>query len=314
MGNLAPIVLFVYNRPELTLQTIKSLQKNILSEQSDLFVFSDGWKNKDSKVKVEQVREIIKDIKGFNTVTIHESEQNKGLAQSIIEGVSTLIKKYGSVIVLEDDLLLSPYFLNYMNSALQYYKGNSKIWSISGYNPILISDIVNNKDVYFTGRACSWGWATWEDRWLSNNWDIHNNREDIFTNKSKQKNFNKYGNDLFPMLRDQKNEHIDSWAIRWCFNQFLNHSSTVYPTESLVLNIGLVGDSTHGGFRTQQLDITEKSFFDFSDIYSNKKIDERFKKYYNLKFYNYLGFFLKKLGIYKQVKRNVKRVYSVMNK
>lgn len=110
MGNLAPIVLFVYNRPELTLQTIKSLQKNILSEQSDLFVFSDGWKNKDSKVKVEQVREIIKDIKGFNTVTIHESEQNKGLAQSIIEGVSTLIKKYGSVIVLEDDLLLSPIF------------------------------------------------------------------------------------------------------------------------------------------------------------------------------------------------------------
>lgn len=314
MKTYAPIVLFVYNRPDLTLKTIESLKRNILVEKSNIYIYSDGFKNEKDKEKVEKVREIIKDVQGFNSVKVIERNENKGLATSVIEGVTEVIKKYGTAIVMEDDLLTSPYFLTYMNLSLKYYENDKNIWSVSGYTPIKINDIVENKDIYFSGRSSSWGWATWEKKWMLNNWSIESS-EDIFTNSKIQKNFNKYGNDLFPMLKDYKRNYVDSWAIRWCYNQFLHQSLTVYPSESLVFNDGLANlDSTHGGFSKNQFKLTDKKKFNFIGIYHDKGIENRFKRYYDLKLHNYVGFFLKKIGVYKEVKARFKKIQLIINK
>jgi len=134
---LAPIVLFVYNRLDHTQVVIETLLKNTLAKDSELYIFSDAAKSENGIEKVNEVREFIRDDSwhtGLKKVSIVEAEKNKGLAKSIIGGVSEIIQRYGKVIVLEDDLNLSPYFLEYMNDALDYYKDDEEIWSISGYS------------------------------------------------------------------------------------------------------------------------------------------------------------------------------------
>ena len=128
-----PICLFTYNRLHETKQTVKALKENFLAMESDLFVFSDGPKNDAGRLKVEAVRQFLTSVNGFKSVKVFESEQNKGLANSIISGVSQIIQKYGKVIVLEDDLITSTNFLNFMNQALDYYASKEKIFSISGF-------------------------------------------------------------------------------------------------------------------------------------------------------------------------------------
>ena len=133
----APVVLFVYNRLDHTMNVIESLSKNIGAKETDLYVFSDAAKTEKGLDKVNEVREYIRktDWRGnFQKVTVVEAEQNKGLAKSIIGGVTGILQEYGRVIVVEDDLVLSPYFLQYMNGALEYYKDVENIWSISGYS------------------------------------------------------------------------------------------------------------------------------------------------------------------------------------
>ena len=169
---LAPICLFTYNRLSETQQTVEALKKNFLASKSDLFVFSDGPKNAGAKLKVEDVREYLRSINGFKSVTIFESEENKGLAKSIISGVTQIIKKEGKVIVLEDDLITTPNFLDFMNQALDSFEYNDKVFSISGYTLNLPSLSQHNKDYYFAHRASSWGWATWTNRWESVDWQV----------------------------------------------------------------------------------------------------------------------------------------------
>src|ERR1700730_8509030 len=126
MQNLAPIVLFVYNRPEHTRRTLSYLQKNLLAEESRLYIFSDGPKADDDKAKVEQVRQLIKEVTGFKALKIINRKENLGLANSIISGVTQLVNEYGKVIVFEDDLLSSPYTLQYFNEALTRYANEEK--------------------------------------------------------------------------------------------------------------------------------------------------------------------------------------------
>ena len=130
---MIPIILFVYNRPWHTRQTVKALQKNELAGRSDLFIFSDGPKDEQTEKAVQKVREYIHTIDGFQTVTIREREENWGLANSIIDGVTQIVNEYGRVIVLEDDLMTSPFFLRYMNDALNLYECEEKVISIHGY-------------------------------------------------------------------------------------------------------------------------------------------------------------------------------------
>ncbi len=262
--SLCPIALFVYNRPELTRATIGSLQNNILASQSELYVFSDGWKGEEDKGKVLAVREIVNEIEGFKSVFVIENSRNSGLAKSIIEGVTSIIKKHGSIIVLEDDLATSKNFLCFMNDALGYYEDDTNVLSISGYAP----DIKKSKpnDVNFSVRASSWGWATWADRWEQVDWGVEKAKERLLQ-KGMKKKFSLGGSDLPKMMMDYLEGRISSWAIRFVFHQFITGKVSVVPSVSKVENLGFGEDSTNtkkGRKRYKTtLDSSEKRDFQF---------------------------------------------------
>ncbi len=245
----APVVLFVYNRLDHTMNVIESLSRNLLAKETDVFVFSDAAKAENGQEKVEEVRNYIRqeDWRGnFRNVTIIEAEKNKGLAKSIIGGVTEILKQYGKAIVVEDDLVLSPYFLQYMNGALDYYKDVENIWSISGYSFPMKSLKKYAHDVFYSYRGCSWGWATWLDRWEKTDWEVKDYSA-LMEDKTWQKRFNRGGADLTGMLGMQMEGKINSWAIRWVFAQSNLEMYTVYPKQSYVLNDGCDGSGTHVG-------------------------------------------------------------------
>lgn len=234
MNNLAPITLFVYNRPDHTQQTVEALQKNELAEQSDLIIFSDGPKL-GQEDKVKQVRDYIKTIKGFKSISIRESDINKGLANSIIDGVTEIVNKYGKVIVLEDDLVTSPYFLKYMNDALELYENEEKVISIHGYIYPVKDEL---PETFFIKGADCWGWATWRRGWSLFEADGQTLLKELEL-KRLTNEFDFNGSFAYTqMLKDQISGKNNSWAIRWYASAFLNNMYTLYPAKSLVAHIG----------------------------------------------------------------------------
>ncbi|BBL68636.1 glycosyltransferase [Methanoculleus chikugoensis] len=244
---LAPITLFVYNRPLHTRQTVEALQKNELASESEIFIYSDAPKTERAVEDVARVREYIKTIDGFKKVTIIERSENWGLADSIIDGVTKIVNDYGRVIVLEDDLVTSPYFLRFMNEGLEFYHCNPEIMSISGYTlpPVCMSFPENfPDDIYLNYRNSSWGWATWADRWNLVDWEIKDYRQFI-NDSERQKQFNRGGDDLTNMLKLQMEGKINSWAIRFSYAHFKHRMYSICPRYSYVNNIGLDGTGTH---------------------------------------------------------------------
>lgn len=241
---LAPICLFTYNRLSETIQTVEALQRNCLAPESKLFIFSDGAKDEKSSHKVEAVRQFLITIQGFKSVEIFESTMNKGLANSIISGVTQIIEQYGKIIVLEDDLITSPNFLDFMNQALDYYLGHPQIHSVSGYCLNLPSLINYPKDYYLGFRASSWGWGTWQDKWENIDWEVKEYKN-FKKNPLKQIQFMRGGSDMSQMLKSQMKGRIDSWAIRWCFDQFNKDMLTVFPSKSKIISIGFGENATH---------------------------------------------------------------------
>lgn len=241
----APIALFVYNRLDHCRQTVEALIANEGSKNSELFIFSDSYKSETDKHKVEAVRSYISSLATmdyFKAVTVIKAEQNKGLAASIIAGVSQIVDKYGKIIVLEDDVVTKINFLTFMNSALDYYEQDQRIWSIGGFNTIGQSP--DGKDIYFAQRICSCSWATWADRWNRADWNMKSYSTFRF-NPFKRIRFSQYGNDCAIMLDEQHAGFINSWAIRFNYSAFENNMYTVYPSNSLAKNIGYDGSGTH---------------------------------------------------------------------
>ncbi|MFD2570789.1 hypothetical protein ACFSUS_09110 [Spirosoma soli] len=283
--DLAPILIFTYKRYDTLYHTISALQKNILAKESCLFIFSDSPKTSEDLDKVIEVRKFVKNISGFKEIVIHEADENTGLANSIINGVSQVINNYGKAIVLEDDLVTSENFIMYMNQALDYYLYNEKIFSISGFTMPL--NILNRQDIYFTMRASSWGWATWKDRWNVIDWTVHDYL-DFKSNSKDRVLFNKMGSDLSFMLDRQMAGKINSWAIRWCYHQFKHGLYTVYPATSKVLNIGLeTPEATHTNERYNRfkttLDTSDCTVFNFhTDIKLDEKIIKQFVRPYSV--------------------------------
>ena len=234
LNNLSPIILFCYRRLDTLIQVIESLKNNSLARYSDLIIFSDGWKDSESELDVLKVRDYVAAISGFNSLRIYESKINNGLANSIINGVSEVLSTYKTCIVLEDDLVVSTNFLDFMNQGLNFYQNNSQIISICGYTPIIKS----NEDMYFTHRSSSWGWATWSDRWEKVDWECKSYQSFKF-NLFQNFRFNKMGSDLSWMLWKQMHRKINSWAIRFCFFQFSHNLFSVHPVVSKVQNIGI---------------------------------------------------------------------------
>ncbi|MBN9287340.1 MAG: glycosyl transferase [Gammaproteobacteria bacterium 39-13] len=238
----APICLFTYNRARHAQQTLIALQKNELAKESDLYIFSDGPKNQENEVQVQEVRNLLEHIEGFKTVTVIHQEKNRGLANSIIEGVSQIVNQFGKVIVMEDDLVVSPYFLKYMNEALEMYAQDDCVASIHGYAYPIKEEMPTT---YFMKGADCWGWATWERAWkffekdgtkllamlqskgLAYEFDFHGTQPNI------------------EMLKNQIVGKNNSWAIRWHASAFLQNMLTLYPGKSLVRNIGFDNSGEH---------------------------------------------------------------------
>jgi hypothetical protein len=253
MQELAPIVLFVYNRPWHTKKTIESLKNNELAGESDLFIFSDNTVDEKNKESVDVVRNFVKTIDGFKSVNIVERETNFGLAKNVISGVTEVIDRYNKVIVLEDDIVCSRIYLSYMNKLLSYYKYNEKIYSVTGYTFPIEIPVKYKYDVYFSSRASSWGWGTWKDRWEIVDWDVED-YDSFLINPEHIKSFNTGGDDLTKMLKQQMNGKIDSWSIIWSYSHFKNNSYCVYPTKSRLRNIGADRSGIHTD-KTKKFDV-----------------------------------------------------------
>lgn len=246
--SLAPIILFVYNRPWHTQQTVEALQKNELAAESDLFIFADGPKpdaSEECLANISKVRNYIHDIDGFKSITIEESPENKGLANSVIAGVTRIINQFGKVIVVEDDIVTHPFFLRFMNEALDFYIDDERIYSIGAFMDDIIIPNNYHNDVFVCRRIETWGWATWQDRWNLAEWDIdkyyilkHPTRKEI-------KRLCRGGDDLWPLLQMQASGKIDSWAARWQYNLTINNGLCLRPIWTFVNNIGMDGSGTH---------------------------------------------------------------------
>ncbi len=242
MKNYAPIALFVYNRPEHTQKTIEALQQNMLAAESDLFIFADGAKNEAALEGVTAVRTYLKSVAGFKSVHIVERAENYGLAKSIITGVTEIVNTYEQIIIVEDDLVTSPYFLTYMNDGLNLYKHDNKVASIHGYSYAVKEKL---PETFFLRGADCWGWATWKRAWAEFNPDgkalLIQLEEQNLTQA-----FDLDGSYPFTdMLKGQIAGTNNSWAVRWHASSFLAAKLTLYPGISLVDNIGHDTTGTH---------------------------------------------------------------------
>lgn len=281
---LAPIVLFVYNRPEHTKKTVESLKKNLQAENSELFVFSDGPRDQNEIANVQAVRAYVDSIEGFRNITICKHAKNNGLAPSVIAGVDSIIQRYGKAIVIEDDLLFSPYFLDYMNQALDHYVDDSRVFSIGGYSPSLQIPKNYSADSYLSYRCCTWGWATWADRWEKVDWNVKD--FDAFIKNSQEiERFNRGGDDMLHILKLQMKGKVSSWGIRWDYAHYKNNAYCFRPTRSIVFNIGHDGTGVHCGATDKfNIKINEQSTFVFpkpGDLLPNEELNQRFATFYD---------------------------------
>ena len=266
----APVLLFAYKRLETLQNTVNALAKNELAPQSDLFIFSDSGRREEDKPAVRAVRDYLQTVKGFRSVRIEEAIKNRGLANSIITGVTDIINSHGRVIVLEDDLLTTPNFLTYMNAALDKYEQQPRVFSISGYSFNLGQPDEGSYpwDTYFTTRGWSWGWATWKDRWTGVDWQVSDYAQ-FAGNAAERRRFAEGGSDLNLMLKRQMTGQLDSWAIRWFYHQYKVRGLTLYPILSKVYNDGFDKLATHTRGSSQRyrplLDETGRTTFRMPD-------------------------------------------------
>lgn len=241
---LAPIALFAYARPDHLRRTVEALKANTLASDSDLIVFSDAARTPDQEVGVAAVRAYLTNLEGFRSVCIHHRPLNYGLAKSIIDGVTAVLEQFERIIVLEDDMVTSPYFLDYMNDALDRYVNDDRVISIHGYVYPLKRPM---PEAFFLPGADCWGWGTWRRGWLLFNPDGQA-LLDALQDRGLVREFDFNG--AYPystMLKDQIAGKNDSWAIRWYASAFLAGKMTLYPNRSLIQNIGHDASGTHCG-------------------------------------------------------------------
>jgi hypothetical protein len=249
----APIALFVYNRPDHVLRTLSALKANPLARKSLLYVFSDGPRGSQDIPRVEAVRRSLKNMSGFDNMCVREQPQNLGLAKSIITGVTELAVNYGRVIVLEDDLVVAPGFLAFMNHALNRYSNDPQIMQVSGYMfPVKRPKRLGQ--TFFCRVPTSWGWGTWGRAWERLTLDSTRILESLRC-PDRRAAFNLDGAyPYFEHLTQQAEGKIDVWGVRWYASMFAAGGLCLYPSQSLVRNIGMDGSGVHCG-RSSHFDV-----------------------------------------------------------
>ncbi|MRG46926.1 glycosyltransferase [Chitinophaga sp. SYP-B3965] len=298
---LAPVILFVYNRPSHTEQTITALKANKLAADSELFIYSDAMRNPAARENVNKVRALIANIQGFKNVTVIHREVNFGLAKSVIAGVSEVIGKYGKAIVMEDDLITSTYFLTFMNQALHARQDAENIGSVSGFSFLSKEEIPAGypHDIYYCFRHSSWGWGTWKRVWEKIDWEVKDYQQ-FCNSREQQRVFNQGGNDLTRMLHQQIKGEINSWSIRFDYHCARNRQFSVLPVQSLIDNIGFDGSGTHCETTDAFKVALDQSFGEnlaFDVTASNKKINYLIRKKFSL-------------TILKRIRRKLKHLFN----
>ncbi len=241
----APIILFVYKRLAHTAQVITSLQANKEAASSELYIYSDAAKSVSDEAEVNAVRSFAGKVTGFKAAHLHVFDKNQGLASAITQGVSAVIAKHGRVIVLEDDVIVSPSFLEYMNNALNKYQHQKTIWHISGWNyPIKTTAI--HTDVFFLRTMNCWGWGTWDDRWQHYEKNPHKLLNSWSTSDIKAFNLDHHVN-FWSQVKKNAQGKLNTWAIFWYSTIFSHQGLCVNPTHSLTLNIGHDGSGENCG-------------------------------------------------------------------
>lgn len=238
----APVVLFAFNRPDALRRSLDALSANELAPETDLHIRIDGPRGEQDIEKVAAVREVALKAEGFRSVEVVCSDFNRGLAASVIAGVEHVLESSETVVVVEDDLVTHPAFLTFLNAGLEKYGDIPEVFSVCGYTNDVRMPGDYAHDAYFGPRSSSWGWATWKDRWQSVNWNP--TPADLGKNALA---FNRWGgSDCAKMLRDWMEGKNSSWAIRFCYSQFLQGRVSLFPVESLVdASIGFNGEGTH---------------------------------------------------------------------
>lgn len=278
--SFAPILLFTYNRLSHTQRCVETLSQNQGVSESELFIYSDGAKDASQEASVKELRHYLHTIQGFKHITIIEREENWGLARNIIDGVTTQVNKYGKVIVLEDDLVVAPYFLQFMNDALETYKDEPKVGHIQACDFTQDTSLPDTFLIKWTG---SWGWGTWDRAWKH----FNPNGKELLQKLEEQKlthtfDFNgKYG--FTRMLRRQIEGKNNSWAIRWNASLFLKDILSLNVGRSLVQNEGFDGSGTHcggGGLYASHLYLNPLPVIRISPIEENKNARQAFVRYY----------------------------------
>ena len=261
----APIALFAYNRPTHLARTLEALRDNPLAHKSRLHIYSDGPKAPGDEPAVAQVRHMIRKTDGFAEVTIHEQTANIGLARSIIAGVTELSELYGSVIVVEDDLVVAPGFLTFMNQALEHYEHASRVMAISGYL-FPVEHHEHLASTFFFSVPASWGWGTWHRAWKQFQHDSTQLLMGLRA-KSDQDRFDVDGAyPYFTQLKLQAAGKLDVWGVRWYASMFAAQGLCLYPGQSLVQNIGMDGSGMHCNTSSQfDVRLSKSSAWHFSE-------------------------------------------------
>lgn len=260
------ILVLGFNRPKHLSRCLTNVSKANIMFKNDLHIQIDGPRNSSEKIAVEQCYEIAMKFENESTekVFVSKNTSNQGLAKSVIQGVNRIFEKYQNVIVIEDDLLISSNGINYFQSALEIYEKETKVGSICGYSPFQLNE---NQNSYFINRSDCWGWATWRDRWLNVEWD-GTVLEKKIKKLQREKEFNYFG--TFPflsMLQESNRGLIDSWAIKWQASQFLDGLLSLYPSPSMIANLGHDNSGTHSRKSSDY-----KTTLDSSTNYQLKKI------------------------------------------
>lgn len=254
MSTYAPIILIVFNRPEHTKRVIEALSANPLALESDLHIFSDGSRGPKDDASVQAVKNVIQKIEGFKQVYLHLRIKNVGCSSNVLTAVDTVLESYDKCIVVEDDILVAPNFLEFMNQALNYYQDNETIFSIGAFHPFFKIPAKYPHEVYALGRNCSWGWGVWKNSWKKINLDPKQIRKELSDSRIR-KAFAQHGEDT---LRTFEHDP-EIWDLRVSYGQWKCGLMTIFPTHSFTENIGRDGSGVH--YHGNALKVESQSHF-----------------------------------------------------
>ena len=214
------LAIFGYNRPEHLRKCLEAVKRN---KHITTYIFLDGGCTKEV-LKVANDFWVDNHFKRW--VSVFPNSEHLGCAKSIYKGIDYILKSYKSIIVIEDDIIVSDNFIDYMLKGLEFYKDKKDVGSLTGYNLIK-----NQKEIYASKRFTCWGWATWKDRWGSFNRDIEP--------------LDNWGDDILPMLDRTLNGKLDTWDVQFAVHHLVHNLKCIHPPKSLVKNIGTDGSGTH---------------------------------------------------------------------